>query len=59
MKLVIPEDDEADEGKEPLPAPQREVGQEEAGPKAEQPPSGESCFPNPGIARGSLLYLRQ
>ncbi|XP_070808988.1 protein VAC14 homolog [Pituophis catenifer annectens] len=40
MKLVIPEDDEADEGRETLPVPQREVGQEEAGPKAEQPPSG-------------------
>ncbi|XP_032086655.1 protein VAC14 homolog isoform X2 [Thamnophis elegans] len=40
MKLVTPEDDEADEGREPLPAHQREVGQEEAGPKAEQSPSG-------------------
>ncbi|KAL7978799.1 hypothetical protein Chor_013288 [Crotalus horridus] len=58
MKLVTPEDDEVDEGRELLPSPQREVGQEEAGPKAEQPPSGgESCFPNPGIARRFLLYL--
>ncbi|KAM3828916.1 protein VAC14 homolog isoform 2-T2 [Vipera latastei] len=40
MKLVTPEDDEADEGSELLPSPQREVGQEEAGPKTEQPPSG-------------------
>ncbi|XP_039209473.1 protein VAC14 homolog [Crotalus tigris] len=40
MKLVTPEDDEVDEGRELLPSPQREVGQEEAGPKAEQPPSG-------------------
>lgn len=55
MKLVTPEDDEADEGREPLPAHQREFGQEEAGPKAEQSPSGESSFSNPGIARSFLL----
>lgn len=59
MKLVTPEDDEADEGSQLLPSPQREVGQEEAGPKTEQPPSGESCFPNPGIVRRFSLYLSQ
>ncbi|XP_025031565.1 protein VAC14 homolog isoform X1 [Python bivittatus] len=40
MKLVTPEDDEADECREPTPAPQIEVGQEEAVPKPEQASSG-------------------
>ncbi|XP_070616713.1 protein VAC14 homolog [Erythrolamprus reginae] len=40
MKLVTPEDDGAEEGREPLPAPQREAGQGEAAPKAEQPTGG-------------------
>ncbi|XP_063168787.1 protein VAC14 homolog isoform X2 [Candoia aspera] len=55
MKLVTPEDDEADECREPLPAPQIEVGQEEAAPKPEQASrgcldaSGESDFSSASI----------